>query len=401
MTGLVCPECILRPSTLVRGVAASRTDSPAERGSALSGLGSLWYVHADRCVFVAFLFMLRNHLVSPAAVPSAERTVVVLGANSFSGQDFVDLLLSATPHRVIGISRAPQRSALFIKPLTHPARDRYTYHALDLNRDLPDLLQLLDEHRPSWIVNFAAQSEVAPSWDHPEHWFQTNCVALAGLINHLRKQTYLERYLHVSSPEVYGSCVGRVLESAPLNPSTPYAASKAAADLLLSVYRKQFGFPLLSVRATNVYGARQQLFKIIPRSAIYLQTGRRIELHGGGRAVKSYIHIRDVSRGELAILERGTLGELYHLSPDAGVAVRDVVAMMCERLGRSFAESTTIVDERPGQDAAYVIDSTKARTELGWRPDVALADGLNEVVDWSRTHLTEILQHSLQYEHRA
>jgi dTDP-glucose 4,6-dehydratase len=175
---------------------------------------------------------------------------------------------------------------------------------------------------------------------------------------------------------------------------------KGGADLLLTVYLKQFGFPLLSVRATNVYGARQQLFKIIPRSAIYLQTGRKIELHGGGRAVKSYIHIRDVSRGELAILERGTLGELYHLSPDEGVAVRDVVAMMCERLSQSFADSTTIVEERPGQDAAYVIDSTKARVELGWRPEVSLADGLNEVVDWSRTHLTEILQHSLQYEHR-
>lgn len=339
--------------------------------------------------------------MSSSTAASPERTVVVLGANSFSGQDFVDLLLSATPYRVIGISRAPQRSSLFIKPLTNPARERYTYHALDMNRDLPAILTLLDEVRPGWIVNFAAQSEVAPSWEHPEHWFQTNCVALAELINHLRRQNYLERYLHISSPEVYGTCVGRVLESAPLNPSTPYAASKAAADLLLSVYRKQFGFPLLSVRATNVYGARQQLFKIIPRSAIYLQTGRKIELHGGGRAVKSYIHIRDVSRGELAILEQGTLGELYHLSPDDGVAVRDVVAMMCDRLGQSFDDSTTIVDERPGQDAAYVIDSTKARTELGWRPEVTLADGLTEVVEWSRTHLTEILQHSLQYEHRA
>src|SRR5689334_3133848 len=149
-----------------------------------------------------------------------------------------------------------------------------------MNRDMPEILSLLDAERPEMIVNFAAQSEVAPSWEHPEHWFQTNTVALARLVNHLRRQHYLRRYLHVSSPEVYGTCSGNVTESAPLNPSTPYAASKAAADMLLETYRKQFGFPLVSVRATNVYGARQQLFKIIPRSAIYMRLGKKIQLHG-------------------------------------------------------------------------------------------------------------------------
>ena len=333
-----------------------------------------------------------------AATPS--RTVFVLGANSFSGQDFVDLLLEQTPHRIIGVSRSPERSSLFLKYLDRNDRSRFTYHQLDLNRDLESLLKLLDTERPDWIVNFAAQSEVAPSWDHPEHWFQTNCVALAELINHLRRQNYVQRYLHVSSPEVYGTCVGQVTEDAPMNPSTPYAASKAAADFLLEAYRKQFGFPLLTVRATNVYGARQQLFKIIPRSAIYLQTGRKIELHGGGRAVKSYIHIRDISRGELAILEQGRIGQIYHLSPDHGIAVREVVERMCASLGQSFADATITVDERPGQDAAYVIDSTLARTELKWQPSISLADGLNEVIDWTRSNLTTIRELPLSYIHR-
>src|SRR5262249_2769099 len=157
---------------------------------------------------------------------------------------------------------------------------------------------------------------------------------------------------------------------APLNPSTPYAASKAAADSLLAAYRKQFQFPVLTVRATNVYGAGQQLFKIIPRSAIYLLLGRTIELHGGGKAVKSYIHIRDVSHGELAVLERGRIGQMYHLSPDHGISIRDLVARMCRLMNVDFAKTTKSVDERPGQDAAYVIDSTLARTELSWRPTI-------------------------------
>lgn len=328
------------------------------------------------------------------------RKIVVLGANSFSGQDFVDLLLDDPQNEVLGISRSPERPALFLRYKTRLQTSSYRYFALDLNRDMPGILQLLDAERPAWLINFAAQSEVAPSWEHPEHWFETNCVALARLINHLRRQDYLERYLHVSSPEVYGTCVGTVGEQAPMNPSTPYAASKAAADLLLSTYRKQFDFPLLTVRATNVYGARQQLFKIIPRSVIYMKLGRTIELHGGGAAVKSYIPIRDVSRGELAILERGRLGEIYHLSPDRGIAVRDVVRLIAERLGQDFEDVTRTVDERPGQDAAYVIDSTRARTELGWAPQVTLEQGVAEVVDWVNEYWGEIARQPLEYRHK-
>src|SRR5262245_45719489 len=109
----------------------------------------------------------------------AYRKIVVLGANSFSGQDFVDLLLEDPGNEVIGVSRSAERSTLFLKYRTRPDLSRYRYYQKDLNRDMPALLELLDAERPAWIVNFAAQSEVAPSWDHPEHWFQTNTVALA------------------------------------------------------------------------------------------------------------------------------------------------------------------------------------------------------------------------------
>jgi dTDP-glucose 4,6-dehydratase len=326
---------------------------------------------------------------------------VVLGSNSFSGQDFIDLLLSQTDWRVIGVSRSPEKADFFLRYKQKPAPGQFTFHCLDMNRNSGELLALLDAERPDYIVNFAAQSEVAPSWEHPEHWFETNTVALAKLVNHLRRRDYLKRYLHVSSPEAYGNCVGRVLESTPDNPSTPYAASKAAADMLLSVYHKQFGFPLLTVRGTNVYGARQQLFKIIPRSVIYLKLGKTIELHGGGVAVKSYIHIRDVSACELDVLMKGRIGERYHISPDGGIEVKDVVRIIAGRMGKRFADVTKVVDERPGQDAAYVIDSSKARGELGWAPAVSIEQGLSEVVEWVETNWDQIQRQELHYAHKA
>lgn len=325
--------------------------------------------------------------------------VAVIGSNSFSGGDFVDLVLETGRYSVLGISRSPEKGPLFLAYHKRKA-PLFRFMQADFNHDLAQMVTALDEFRPDYIVNFAAQSEVAPSWKHPEHWFETNVVALSRFINQLKDRDYLRRYVHISSPEVYGTCVGRVTEVAPVNPSTPYAVSKAAADMFLSTVARHFRFPLVTIRATNVYGARQQLFKIIPRSVINLRLGRTIELHGGGQAVKSYIHIRDVSRGELAAMERGTDQSIYHLSPPEGYAVRDVVRSICEKMGKDFDHCVTAVEERLGQDAAYIIDSTRAQTELAWRPQVSLSDGLNEVVSWVEEYWDEIRQTPLDYQHK-
>lgn len=327
------------------------------------------------------------------------KKVLVIGSNSFSGSDFIDLLLEEGGYEVLGVSRSPEKSALFL-PYKKRKGAPFRFAQVDLNRDLEKLKKLLDEFRPEYIVNFAAQSEVAPSWENPHHWFQTNAVALTQLVNHLKDLKYLRRYVHISSPEVYGTCEGMIREDAPLNPSTPYAASKAAGDLSLFTFYKNFAFPLVMIRATNVYGAHQQLFKIIPRSIIRIQTNQIIELHGGGKAVKSYIHIRDVSRGELLAMEKGRLGEIYHLSPDQGVAVREVVERICSRLQIDPRKATRDVEERLGQDKAYTIDSTKARRELGWAPQIDLTTGLAKTIDWVRSELSQIEREPLHYVHK-
>ena len=326
--------------------------------------------------------------------------IAVIGSNSFSGSDFIDLLLETPGRQVLGISRSAEKGRLFL-PYKRWIDGRFKFHQFDLNHHADRILAELDRFEPEAVVNFAAQSEVAPSWQHPEHWFQTNVVALAKLLNPLKDRTYLKKYVHISSPEVYGTCVGRVTEETPVNPSTPYAASKAAADLFLAALVKNFDFPLVTIRATNVYGAHQQLWKIIPRSAIYLLSNQKISLHGGGMAVKSYIHIRDVSRGELLAMERGQPGTMYHLSPDRGYAVRDVVERTCRLLDRDFAASTVTVGERLGQDAAYVIDSSRARQELKWRPQIDLDTGLREVVTWIQENFAEICTQPLEYRHAA
>jgi|SRR5579872_1774032 len=327
------------------------------------------------------------------------KKVLVIGSNSFSGSDFIDLLLEKGNYEVVGTSRSPEKSSLFLSYQKRNSK-QFKFFQIDLNKDLSRLISILNDFKPEFIVNFAAQSEVAPSWENPHHWFQTNAVALTLLANQLKDMKFIKKYVHISSPEVYGTCVGNIKEDAPLNPTTPYAASKAAGDLSLFTFFKNFNFPLVMVRATNVYGAGQQLFKIIPRSAIFLKLGKTIELHGGGIAVKSYIHIRDISRGELAIMEQGRPGEIYHLSPDAGVAVRDVVWMICKQLNQPFEKSIQIVAERLGQDKAYTIDSTKARSELGWKPQISLEEGIGSTVKWVNDSFEEIKKEPLAYIHK-
>lgn len=328
------------------------------------------------------------------------KKVAVIGSNSFSGSDFIDLLLERGGYSVVGVSRSPERGPMFL-PYKRHAKADFRFFRMDLNRDIPEMIGLFDDFEPDYVVNFAAQSEVGPSWENPAQWFQTNAVAITELAHALKDRKYLKRYVHISSPEVYGTCTGTVREDAPLNPSTPYAASKAAGDMSLFTFVKNFGFPMVMIRSTNVYGAHQQLFKIIPRSVIYVKQGKTIQLHGGGKAVKSYIHIRDISRGELAAMEHGAAGEIYHLSPDGGIAVRDVVRTICDTMGAKFEEATEVVEERLGQDAAYVIDSTKAREAFGWRPEVSYDEGINGVIEWIEKNWEEIQKEEMEYVHKA
>lgn len=328
------------------------------------------------------------------------KKVLVLGSNAFSGIDFIDLLLEKKEYEVIGVSRSPEKKDFFLTFKRHQS-PHYQFHQIDLNTELDQLAKLIEKEKPDYVVNFAALVEVGPSWDHPDHWFQTNAVAVTNLGKLLSNYSFIKKYVHISTPEVYGSCDSKITEDAPLNPSSPYAASKASGDLSLFTFQKHCGLPMCMVRSTNVYGRGQSLFKIVPRVALYIKLGKKIPLHGGGLAVKSYIHIRDISEGELAIMENGKVGEIYHLSPEGeGISIRHLIEMICEKMNVKFDDVVEIVGERLGQDKAYVIDSTKARETLNWSPKISLEKGIEDTIQWVEESFNDMKQESLEYCHK-
>jgi dTDP-glucose 4,6-dehydratase len=323
----------------------------------------------------------------------------VIGSNCFTGCHFVDALVANPLNEVMGISRSPEKSDLYVPYKSKPLKN-FQFHQIDLVRQIDRLFSLLDDFKPDYVIHVAALSEVALSNHQPVEYFQVNTLGTVQLCSRLRSKPYLKRYLHISSAEIYGSCPAPIHENAPLNPSTPYAVSKAAADMYLLTLAKNFGFPVTLIRSTNVYGKHQQLFKIIPRTAIYFKKGRKIELHGGGHAVKSFVHIRDVIRGALKILEIDHPSAIYHFSTKNPDTIQDIVRKICVMMKRDFDQSVAIVDERLGQDARYTLDCSKAQNELRWNPEVPFENGLQEVVSWIEENWEKITHEPLEYIHK-
>ena len=326
--------------------------------------------------------------------------VIVIGSNSFSGSHFVDYLLSNTKYHVIGMSRSDEKSGLFLVYRRNKSLSRFRFLKLDMNRDLKRMLEVIDGERPAYIVNFASQSMVGESWQHPDHWYRTNVLSLVEFADELRKRDFIKNYVHITTPEVYGSCTGSVKEDAPFNPSSPYAGSRAAGDVFLNLLFRQYKFPVTFTRAANVYGEGQQLYRIIPRAIIYLKNGIKIPLHGGGYARRAFIHIKDVCDGTLKVMEHGRPGEAYHLSTDSLISIRDIVARICEMQGKKFDDAVEIVGTRPGLDLAYILDSSKAKKELGWKPVAELDEGLSEMIKWINDKWGEISKEPLEYIHQ-
>lgn len=327
--------------------------------------------------------------------------VFVIGSNSYSGAAFVDHLLRLGTD-VVGLSRSEEVALPFrIYAWGGKRPGRFRFERFDLNHDLDRFDELAAELRPEIVVNFSAQSMVAESWANPDHWMMTNVVSTVRLHERLRRLDHLKRYVHVTTPEVYGSMSGWVAENHNFDPSTPYAVSRAAGDMSLRSYFKAYGFPVVFTRAANVYGPGQQLYRIVPRTIFYALTGRKLQLHGGGVSQRSFIHGRDVAEATRLVAENGRNGDTYHISTNRQITIRALVEMVLQQLGLAFEDHVEVSGERLGKDQSYMLDSTKLREELGWSDGISLEAGVEETIGWVRDNLEALKKLPSDYIHKA
>jgi dTDP-glucose 4,6-dehydratase len=311
--------------------------------------------------------------------------LLVTGGAGFIGSNFVRHVLAATDHTVTVLDK-----------LTY-AGNRASLEGLPANRfglvvgDIADAAmvdELFGKH--DTVVHFAAESHNDNSLADPTPFLHTNLIGTFTLLEAARRHG--TRFHHISTDEVYGDLElddpSRFTETTPYNPSSPYSSTKAGSDLLVRAWVRSFGVRATISNCSNNYGPYQHVEKFIPRQITNVLCGVRPKLYGSGRNVRDWIHADDHSAAVLTILDAGRIGETYLIGADGERSNREVVELILGALGEP-ADAFDLVNDRPGHDLRYAIDSSKLRTELGWRPRFAdFAEGLAATVDWYRRHET-------------
>jgi len=333
-------------------------------------------------------------------------TIVVTGGAGFIGCNFVRHLFQRTAARVVVFDKltyagnlrnledvAPSPRFFFVKA------DIADRHAVDM---------VYRDYRPTWVVNFAAESHVDRSIDGPRAFVQTNAVGTFELLDGAR--AYLAnldaarrarfRFLHVSTDEVYGSldAAGFFSETTAYAPNSPYAASKAAADHFVRAFHETYGLPTLITNCSNNYGPYQFPEKLIPLTLLNAVEGKPLPIYGDGGNVRDWLYVEDHCAGILLVLQRGRSGEKYNIGGNnerRNVELVDHICAILEELLpaaknpalaakgiREYAALKTFVKDRPGHDRRYAIDARKIREELGWKPRFSVEAGLRETIRW-------------------
>ena len=257
--------------------------------------------------------------------------------------------------------------------------DRISFELIDI-RDKKKINDFFASAKLDCVVNFAAETHVDNSITTPEIFLETNITGTFNLLEAARK--YKFRFLQVSTDEVYGSISeGAFREDDKLDPSSPYSASKASAELIMQAYVKTYSVEALGVRCSNNYGAYQNCEKLIPAFVKRMIVGQKLPVYGTGENIREWIHVSDSVSGIVEVLNRGKVGEFYNISSQDFRTNIEVTRKIIEFF-KGNDNCIEFVEDRPGHDFRYAIENSKIRRELDWKPVVDFEAGLKETIQW-------------------
>ena len=313
--------------------------------------------------------------------------LLVTGGCGFIGANFIHHLFDHHADAVVvNLDKLTYAAnPMSLQSLGKKYRDRYTFVRGDI-ADYPTVRRVLDEHGVEAVVNFAAESHVDRSIADPAPFVTTNVLGAQTLLQaSLEKQ--IEKFVHISTDEVYGSLgpEGRFTEESPLAPNSPYAASKAAADLLVRAYHKTYGLPTVITRCSNNYGPFQFPEKLIPLAFKLAEADEPLPVYGDGLQVRDWIHVRDHCQGIWLALDKGTAGAIYNFGGNAEKTNLNTVQALLKRMGKPES-LIRFVKDRPGHDRRYAMDYSLANKELGFHPSRTFEQGLEETIDWYKAN---------------
>lgn len=326
--------------------------------------------------------------------------ILITGGCGFIGTNFVRFILHEDQDvEVINIDKLTYAGNLAnLQDVQAEYSSRYRFIKGDIaDREL--IKGIFEKYDPDWVVHFAAESHVDRSILEPGDFIQTNIIGTFNLLEYSRacwplgdsRALSAKRFLHVSTDEVYGSLgdTGFFTEESPYDPSSPYSASKAAADHLASAYCRTYGLPVIITNSSNNYGPYQFPEKLIPLAITNARRGIELPVYGDGKNVRDWLFVEDHCRALLLVLEQGRPGERYnvggHCEKENIAVVHTICDLLDERLGslegRSRRDLIKFVPDRPGHDRRYAIDPSKIGG-LGWTPQISFEQGIEMTIDW-------------------
>ncbi|MBN8549142.1 MAG: dTDP-glucose 4,6-dehydratase [Deltaproteobacteria bacterium] len=311
------------------------------------------------------------------------KRVLVTGAAGFIGSNLVHYLVAQRPDwDVTALDLLTYAGNL--ENIAVPLRDKKIKFVKADILDDGTIGDLCRSHTFDFIFHLAAESHVDRSIHGAMAFARTNVLGTQNLLDHAMANG-VKRFVHISTDEVYGSLgpTGRFVETTPLDPSSPYSASKAASDLMVLAAWKTHKYDAIVTRCTNNYGPYQFPEKLIPLFITNALEGKKLPLYGDGMNVRSWLHVMDHCEALLKVAEGGQAGEVYNIggSAEAEIPNRDVTYAILKLLGKSEDLIQKVAD-RPGHDRRYAIDYSKIKSHLGWSPRTSFADGLKSTVEW-------------------
>jgi dTDP-glucose 4,6-dehydratase len=306
--------------------------------------------------------------------------ILITGGCGFIGSNFVRYLLERYDYRIINLDALTYAgNPENLREFENNPRYKFIHGRIEDVKTVKKTLRGVNR-----IVHFAAESHVDRSITNAQPFIQTNVAGTQALLDACR-QAKIDRFIHVSTDEVYGSLgdKDRFTENTPLAPSSPYAASKAASDLLVRAAAKTHGLPALITRCSNNYGPYQFPEKLIPLMITNALEDKPLPVYGDGLNVRDWIYVTDHCAALDTILHRGIVGETYNIGGESERKNIDVVKTILRLLGKSES-LTTFVDDRPGHDRRYAMDIEKIKRQLKWSPAVTFEKGLELTLDWYR-----------------
>jgi dTDP-glucose 4,6-dehydratase len=315
------------------------------------------------------------------------RQILVTGGCGFIGSNFINHYHQTHPDvRIVNVDRLDYCASEC--NIDAPDPSWYSFYRVDIT-DAIAIRDILRVHKPDVVVHFAAQSHVDNSFGNSLAFTTDNVVGTHTLLECCRTDLpSLERFIHISTDEVYGEVAldhPGCSEQSLLNPTNPYAASKAAAEFLVRSYTHSYGLPAIITRGNNVYGPRQYPEKLIPRFIDLLLQGEPMTVHGKGESRRNFIHVFDVSRAVESILHEGKVGHIYNIGGDCELSVMEVAKKVLELLRPSeqVEDWVRFVPDRPFNDRRYAVQNT-ALVDLGWVPQISFEEGLQATMAWYR-----------------